>query len=337
MQEHNRDMFPAADVCELYASLAPLIANPVIDPVFDENEAEAVAAKRIYHRWGRRAVYMVLAGAIYTVAEALVIPEFEWRTLASVVAILLGGAGVGIQLWLISTRVKQRWLLARFAAERLRSLKFQAYPLAIDAPDTAALEQAVDAFSRARLAELRSELNAGEASIDLFTAELGIKGCVPARAVTPGPLADTAMRAYSALRTDYQRRFASAELIKLRERGRFVESMADMLFLFGAILTVVSLLLKILPSVGPAWSAWIDFIAVAAFIFGLAKTILDEATIDETSRRRYEHYVHSLDTTEAALSGDGVDFAENVRRVERIAMDELDQFSRSAIRISYRI
>lgn len=337
MEIHNRDLFPPEDVKKLYSAAEPLIVNSIVDASFAEHERIAVAAKNSYHLRGRLAAVLVLISVLFTIAESLVIPSSRGLRFAVVPFLAMGVIGLAIQLHLLITKKKQMWLLHRFAAERLRSMKFQAYPLAMSAATREQLEHQTGAFYKEETARLEMELNAGEAALQLFS---------PARAVTQSStrltavnaaIADAARDAYRELRIAYQRRFATGEIQKLQNQQRIGYTSADILYLSGTSLAIASLVsISLFPN-ATVISHWIDFLAVAAFIVGLMNTIMDNASLAETSRARYEEYLRALQECEGELAAESAKFPEVVRRIERVALEELNDFCSAASRISYRL
>jgi hypothetical protein len=109
------------------------------------------------------------------------------------------------------------------------------------------------------------------------------------------------------------------------------------LYLLGAGLAVAALISKLVRPDDTGVSNWIDFVAIAAFVIGLLKTILDNASLGETSKARYDDYVQSLDECEGELNAESASFPDVVRRIERVVMGEFSQFCQSASRISYRL
>jgi len=82
---------------------------------------------------------------------------------------------------------------------------------------------------------------------------------------------------------------------------------------------------------------WIDFLAVASFIIGLTRTIMDNASLADVSRLRYEEYVRMLSECDRELDTEGADLDRTVRHMERVVLEELRQFCQSAYQISYRL
>lgn len=336
MEVHNRDVFPAPDLRQAYQAIEGLLDNPAVDEAFRRHEAAAVRAKAIYHRLGRAGMMLIVGSALFTVAEALVLPDFLGREALSVLLVVLGGVGIGLHAYLLATGVKSQWLLSRFAAERLRSLKFQAYPLALEATTGADLVARVAAFSSHETARLAAELNAGEAALRLYAPARGLAD-LPVAPLPSATLADAAKRAYAELRINYQKRFATSEIEALRRAGRSSYTAADILYLLGAVLTIAALVCKIALSKEDGVSHWIDFLAVGAFILGLGQSIMDHASLSETSEARYVAYVETIKDCETALAQDAADFPEIVRRIERVALEELWQFCQAANLINYRL
>ena len=130
MIEHGRDMFPTPQTVSQFSEIDRLLVNPVIDAPFTARDKAALDAKRQFHRLGQIAVLMIAGSAIFTVADAL-LPNFVPDSFVlRLIVVSVAGIGILLQLYLIATGQKQKWLLNRYAAERLRSIKFQAYKLA---------------------------------------------------------------------------------------------------------------------------------------------------------------------------------------------------------------
>jgi hypothetical protein len=337
LEVHNRDLFPTPEAQNLYKLVKPILVNPLIDNRFMEHEKAASSAKSYYHRRGRLGMFLVLMSALFTIAEALVIPDFPGLRLVSLAAVIIGAIGLTIQVHLLVAEKKQDWLIHRFAAERLRSIKFQAYPLALDASSTDELAAKVDAFYSMEAQRLEMELNAEDAALILFSPTSAVVRATSA--VTPANAAIEAMArsAYRELRIAYQRRFATGEIQSLQKQQRIGYTSADVLYLLGAGLTVAALTCKLAFPAAITWSNWIDFLAVTSFIVGLFKTIMDNASLAETSKARYENYVRALDECDGELTAESASFPEAVRRIERVVLEELSHFCQSASQISYRL
>ncbi|MEZ5997964.1 MAG: hypothetical protein R3B98_04660 [Hyphomonas sp.] len=332
MQTANRDMFPTDATLALYPNIRCLLENPAIDQAFERHEELAVKGKRDYHMLGRLSILLIALSSVYNVAEALVLPIFPGRFYVAVVMALAAAAGIALQGYILFSQAKKRWLLNRFACERLRSLKFQAFAHAAAASSCEDLSPAVATWTSAELTRLENELNAGMSLLDTF---------VPAKALAPpatpaaaGPLAAEALAAYRELRISYQERFAASELHRLGENRRILNSSADLLYLSGAGLVFVSLIAKILAA--QDIGRWADFLAVTSFIGGISKTVLENAALSDPSTARFERYRQDiLDTAHTAT--DPGTLSKTIAKMEWLALEELDHFSRASKSISYRL
>lgn len=336
MPEYNRDIQPTQETQDLYAEIGPLIKNELLEQAFSKRERDAAAAKRQYHRLGRIAILLIAASAIYTVAEGLVLDGANLPHEIALVAAGLAVAGVLLQLYLLVSGRKQVWLLNRYAAERLRSIKFQAFPLAAIASDTTELGGLANAYYTEAITRLNNEVANGAIAITQFS---------PTRALglaqdDDGPnaaLTAQANKAYLDLRTEFQRKFAGGERVRLDDRARWSHSSSDVLYLLAALFVAVALALKVVPVTQSFWGHWADFVAVVLFIVSLSVAVLENAAIDEESRSRYAAYEEELTALidEARLSD--LPLATLVRRTELLALRELADFCRSAQRITYRV
>lgn len=337
MQVHNRDVFPTEDTIKLYPFVRFLVVNPIIDEAFRLREDAANKAKKIYHSRGRLGALLIVLSAVYTVADALILGPFFADVLVGYVAAALAGVGICIQLYIIATRQKETWLLNRFAAERLRGLKFQAFALAQNAAEGDALAKEVDEFSRAAIVGVDDDLNAGLSRLEKFEPHEALQVFDTKAGPANHELTAQAQDAYHRLRIAYQKRFTESELDRLGKGKRLGDTSADILYLFGAAIVFGSLMTRLIPHASHELVAWLDFLAVATFIIAAAKSILENASLAEQSRTRYEQYARDVEKLEDDQTRGNDAFREIVRRMELLAMAELDDFCRSATKISYRL
>ena len=333
MQVANRDMFPTPEMRARFPAITALLTNEPVDAAFNRHEALSVRAKRAYHRLGLASIILISGAAIYTIAETLL-----FRGLApSWVGILMAIAaafGLGAQVYMLAARLRSVWLINRFACERLRSIKFQAYALASGATSSEDLAARVAAFTATELAKLAEEVNTGIAVFENFVPErLVIDPGPPSGPGSPDIIRE-ATTAYEELRITYQDRFAAAELLRLRQNRRFFHSAADLIYFAGAVLVLLSLLSKVVP--GIPISTWVDFFAISCFVASLSKLVLDNASLTEPSAARFVRYREDIARINASIrSGEGLDAF--VPAMERIALGELEQFCDAAKTINYRL
>ncbi|MFN7163692.1 MAG: hypothetical protein ACK4P2_02635 [Hyphomonas sp.] len=333
MENPNRDMFPAADMRARFKSIGALLTNEPVDSAFLSHEALSVAAKRLYHRLGLASVVLISGSTVYTIAETLLFHGLAppALSLAMAVAAMLG---ISSQVFMLAAKLRSKWLVNRFACERLRSMKFQAYALAAGARAEEELAEAVAAFSRIELTRLESELNVGIAIFENFVPERIIPDPEPPAFPGDAAIIREATLAYRELRIQYQDRFAMRELHRLKENRRFFHSAADLIYFAGACLVLLSLLAKIIP--GMPITAWVDFLAISAFVASLSKLVLDSASLTDPSAARFVRYREDIARVINSIDqGAGLDHYVPV--MERIALGELEQFCDASKSINYRL
>jgi len=333
----NQDLFVGAETLNQYTDIAPLIECEVLDQAFLDHDKAAKKAKRQYHRLGTLSILLVASSAIFTLAEALVLPKSLTGILPTLIAAAMAGVGIILQCYLIFTKQKTKWLTHRFASERIRSLKFQAYQLVEQAQDIADLEMRTSKFVSKNFMKLNNEMNAGISVLKNFYPLKALDVQMHDQKPKNPTLVKQAMEAYQGLRIDYQRNFALSEVTKFRSRRRIFNSTQDMIYLGAAIFAFVSLGAKISGQFGLTINTgWIDFLAVTLFVLGATEAIMDNATLEEQSQTRYEQYARDIDVLEAETNRAQTSFSERVIAMERICLNELDHFCRAADRISYR-
>lgn len=335
MQQPNRDIFPSPAMLERFPNITPLLKNEAIETAFMRHEVLSVAGKKMFHRLGLVSMVLIGSSAIYTIAEALLFKGAS-NPFVSIAAAVSAAIGIVAQIFSLVAQLKSKWLVNRFACERLRSIKFQAYALAATARDEDELAARAKRLTSEELAKLESELNMGISIFEAFVPEKCVH--VPARG--PGPanpdIIAEATTAFRELRLLYQDRFAAAELHRLRENRRAFHSAADILYFSGACLVLLSLLGKIVPGMPVTLNAWVDFLAISAFVLSISKTVLDSASLTEPSAARFVRYREDIAEVERRLEhGASLDVA--VPQMERIALGELEEFCDASKSINYRL
>lgn len=333
MENPNRDMFPAADMRARFKTIGPLLTNESVDSAFLRHEALSVAAKRLYHRVGLASVVLISGSTVYTIAETLLFRGLAPPLLSLLMAVA-ATLGISSQVFMLAAKLRSKWLVNRFACERLRSMKFQAFALAAGARTEDELAAAVADFSRIELTRLESELNVGIAIFENFVPERIIPDPAPPAAPGDPAIVREATLAFRELRIQYQDRFAMRELHRLKENRRFFHSAADFIYFAGACLVLLSLLAKIIP--GMPISAWVDFLAISAFVASLSKLVLDSASLTDPSAARFVRYREDIARVVDSID-QGASLDRYVPVMERIALGELEQFCDASKSINYRL
>jgi hypothetical protein len=333
----NRDMFPTDETQRQIEDVKALIQSDQLDAAFLEHDKLANRAKRQYHRLGKLSIVLVAISAIFTLAEALFLPNMFSGFAPTLIAATMAGVGVVLQCYLLITKQKSKWLTHRFATERIRSIKFQAYQLVMDAQNQDDLTNRAAVFADRQLATLNNEMNAGIAILKNFSPHKALEVIESGSKPKNDAMMRMARDAYQELRVDYQRNFALSEVNNFQSRRRLFNSTQDMIYLGAAIFAFISLGAKIYQKFGaPIDTGWIDFLAVTLFVLGATEAIMDNATLEEQSQTRYEQYVRDIEVLESQTTHATGTFSSFVQAMERICMTELDHFCRAADRISYR-
>jgi len=316
-----------------FPNITPLLKNEAIETAFMRHEVLSVSGKKRFHQLGLVSMVLIAGSAIYTIAEALLFKD-AGNQIISILGAICAAVGISAQVYSLAARVKSRWLVNRFACERLRSIKFQMYSLAASARDEAELAARTRQLTAVELARLESELNMGISIFEAFVPEK----CVIVPAPGPGPanaeITSEAMTAFRELRLLYQDRYAAAELHRLREHRRAFHSAADILYFSGACLVLLSLLAKTVP--GVEISNWVDFLATSAFVLSISKSVLDSTSLTDPSAARFVRYREDIAEVQRRIEHGGT-LDEVVPQMERIALGELEEFCDASKSINYRL
>ena len=338
MLKVNKDIYATEDTRSIYQDISPLIENKSIDDAFRRYEKIANRAKKIYHLLGKLSILSIALGAIYTVGEALILPNVNWVRLVGVIIAILAGLGVLTQIFILITRQKRTWLLNRYAAERLRSLKFQAYQFAHIAIDKEELALLVKEYSLREAVKVSNEINGGNAIIKNFNPSNVLAVNAMPRRAKNSFIANMARDAFVELRINYQRRFAQSELQQGQDTDRFFNFSEDFSYLAAAVLTFLSLGMKMTSKDNlPLDASWVDFCAVAFFIIGASHSILNNASIAKQSVSRFEQYIRDIDFISAPQAIAKMNLPDVIEKMESLSLQELDNFCRAGARISYRL
>lgn len=337
MDVANRDMFQTEATLARFARIKPLLQNPVFDEAFNRHERAAISGKRMYHRVGRFAIFLVFISAIYTIAESLILDSFIATPLMNYVFAALAIAGIILQAFIILTKQKEKWLVNRFACERIRSLKFQSFHLGDNARNDTHLAELVRDFSERHLSRLENDLNTGLPLLGRFSPAKALETPKHSKLDDADPIiAEQAREAYEELRIRYQVNFASSEIGRLKQKVRSVTSIQDVTYFVAVGMAILSLAVKIFDASHSLPTAYIDFFAVVLFVAGATKTITDNALLQEQSQSRYETYITNLEHGFSVEKNRKASLDELVDTIERISLNELDHFCQDALLVSYR-
>jgi hypothetical protein len=345
----NRDIYPARDLIDAYPDLVCLTDNKAIDEAFARAEHQAVLWKRLYVRLGSlglAAVFIVMAVLICSVTLGDVYGiggGFTWERKLGITAdrieiavAIIAAIGLSAQGFVFFSSAKQRWLLARFAAERIRCLKFQAFAVLGESPDRKRLEANVAAFTREKLARLDQELLAGEAAITQFAPAVTLDYAAPARGRPNDQLVAEGRKAYDDLRLAIQAQHFELMSRHHLAREHIPAMLAEFSFAGGTIAAVAQIAWTVSGQNGFGLShqraeAWFDFAPLILFVLSAFCAVWRRATGHAVDAERYGAYLRQVDRLrQQAQEEDGRDFPAMVLKMESIVLHELGDFCRAA-------
>jgi hypothetical protein len=345
----NRDIYPAQGLIDAYPDLVSLTDNKAVDEAFARAEHKAVLWKRLYVRLGSLglgSVFIVMAVLVCTVTlgNAYNIGGgFSWErkwgitpTNIEIAVAVIAAIGLVAQSFVFFSSAKQRWLLHRFAAERIRCLKFQAFAVLGESPDRQRLEANVAAFTREKLARLDQELLAGEAAITQFAPSVTLDYASPARGRSNAQLVAEGRKAYDDLRLAIQAQHFELMSRHHLEREHIPAMLAEFSFAGGAIAAVAQIAWTVFGQNDFGLSharaeAWFDFVPLALFVLSAFCAVWRRATGHAVDAERYATYLRQIDRVrQQAQAEDHGDFPAMVLRMETIVLHELGDFCRAA-------
>jgi hypothetical protein len=339
----NRDIDPSPLLVSEFPALAPVIVNPDLSQAFWQHEHVAVRCKRLYVLLGRTALICIFLTMVFFDYEFTLQRVYGVSIAARVLGVAVAALGVGAQFWLIIGRIKEKWLIERFAAERLRCLKFQAFTLVPVAATPTQLASDVAAFTRKGIARLEQELLGGRSALYEFLPEL----VVPRETRDPSATADVirdAFRVYESLRLEVQAQHFETQARVADERARFPSTISEITFALGGILACGQI-------GATAWSAlngfrtvpipdtlqpWLAFFTLLLFVLSAVLAVYQRGSGDEPHYERYKHYAREIGRIRMNRDPESTSsFLDTVSRVERIEWRELYEFCRDGMRSNY--
>jgi hypothetical protein len=308
-----------------------LLANPKISAHFARHEANAVAAKTWYTRLGvfsLAAIFVTMASLTCALTLAPGLAENDVFTLALGG---LGALGIAAQIGLLATPLKKRWLAARYGAERLRGIKFQAFAHAASEGGEGAAMRYVDAA----IGKLDVELDNPLAAMHELEPDIAVGGAPePASALAPALLGEL-KESYRTLRLDYQINHARHCITAIKEESRLPAAASEISFWLGAALGYIDLILT--AANVEQWAVPRHFLSLFFFVLSAILFVLERGRAHNAALERYEDYAKKL--TAAARALDHVKtpgaFIAAVREAETVALQELKAFCREAGKSTY--
>lgn len=334
----NTDLFPISGSFE--PEISGLADNEGVQRYFNKLEKRANALKCRYTRAGQASVWLIGTSASYAIIR-LLFPAIGFPAVVDLFAALFGVVGLLIDFTSRKRDTKKKWLINRFGAERVRSLKFQLYALATEASGEQQLSDLVASRTSAALANLEQELALGRGALEDFDPVRSIHIPLDDRAghsVVSGPIFDAAVDSYFRHRVDYQRRFAVSEGARITQNQRAYHSLADFLFVGGAAATLIGVALSAFTlGLPPIVRELIPALGVLALVWSAVINTLQVSSMYSVNQSRFVQYARDLARFDRATVKTADDFRRLILEVETIVLRELDDFWRDTWVVSYRM
>ncbi len=341
--EANGDISPPERFVEANAPAAPLLSNSLIVEHFVRYEKAAVSAKRWYNRIG--ALSLGAAGlAMTSLIWALTLgSDLRENPLVSGSLALMGALALVAQLALIIWRIKSRWLIGRFGAERARSIKFEAFAAAAaSTPDS--VGEDIRKFTAGRLGQLELQLSNGRGAFRQFepAAWLDIPETKPIGQADTAWL-DRLKSLYQELRIDFQLRHIVAQMDHLHEQSRLPASFSEVSFWSAACVSFFDLALALPLFAAPPLSflrggeEWRHFLTLFLFVASAILFVYQRGRGDQPAIERYTDLRVALTRMagEVQRAESAQEFAACVRQTELVLLNELGAFMRESDTATY--
>lgn len=341
----NPDIDTPSDLVAAYPAFPNLLANEQVRAAFATQEQRATRAKRIYTILGHIglfAAFLSFTAVIFIVSlEHFFFEEPKFfrpsdELWFKFIFFGVGLTGLAAQMALLFSPLKKRWLNARFRAERLRSIKFQAFQAAACGGDSA-----VAAFTSRAVAVLKSDTEDEDNALAArhnFNPEAELAR-VDGEPCAAGHDLKQLRECYAKLRVDRQATFASGELKRITEERRLPASASEIAFWLGAALAFVDAILTFVEVSWAPLRPLMHFATLELFVVSALLFVHERGRAYVSALERYEDYRDDMVRLAERLNhaNTAAEFQACVREGELHALKELKIFCREAERSTYLI
>jgi hypothetical protein len=341
---NNRDVNPSEHLTAAYPDLACLLRNEAISAAFARHETAAVHWKKVYVFCGRLSLIAVLLAMIsfdyqITLKEVYGAPRF----MASIAAVF-AATGLICQAVLGLTHAKDRWLAARFAAERLRCFKFQLFTVLEEVQDVHTLTPVVRQKTAEGLAALEQEMMGGRAAILEFSP---FDVLAPSKKKVAHPdkvLVEHAAAVYDILRFTVESQHFEDQYRDHDRDTKFPSLLSEFSFMAGAAMACVGILTAIMPEhwrlfqllTVPGIMEWVDFLTWMLFVLSAVVAIHERGSAHQQNAERYLTYGREIRRISSnALAHMPHSYFEAVREMEHLMLREIQDFCRDVKHSNY--
>ena len=340
----NRDVNPSDQLIATYPDLACLLRNQAISTAFAGFEEKALRWKRFYTFFGRLSLIAVMLAMVSFDYQITLKHIYGGPHFLAGIAAAFAATGLVSQALLGLTHAKDRWLAARFGAERLRSFKFQLFMVLEEVSDAESLAVRVKQRTSEGLAALEQELMGGRSAILEFSPFDVLSPPRHKTAHHSKKLSDEAASAYDILRFTVETQHFE-ERFRAHDAGtRFPSLLAELSFMAGAMLASVGILTALLPSewhlahilTAPTVMEWVDFLTWLLFVLSAVVAIHERGSAHQQNAERYVTYSREVRRIRTnAMTHMPASFFEAVREMEHLMLREIQDFCRDVKHSNY--
>lgn len=340
----NRDVNPSDQLIATYPDLQCLLRNEAIATAFAASEKAALRWKWVYVFFGRLSLIAVFLAMVSFDYQITLKNIFGAPPFLAGLAAAFAASGLISQLLLGLSHAKDRWLAARFAAERLRCFKFQLFTVLEEVPDAQSLPAKVKQRTAEGLAALEQELMGGRAAIQEFSPFDVLSPPRKMPAHTSRKLLDEAATVYDILRFSVETQHFEDQFRAHDRETKFPSLLSEFSFMAGAALACVGILTNLLP-VGfrlsqllttPTVMEWVDFLTWLLFVLSAVVAIHERGSAHQQNAERYVTFCREIRRIRTgALTHMPASFFEAVREMEHLMLREIQDFCRDVKHSNY--
>lgn len=337
MVEYNTDIHIADKRKGPYGPIYDFLKSTRIERRFDLEE-EIARKNKIRYQQGS-IIALILVGVGITSSSFLVLigtSGAEEVTLRFLTLATIAGSCVQLLVWLF--KFKRKWLVARYAAERIRSVKALLIAKAALVPPESLNKQTADDFITLRFNEIDQAVNQGWEALSITSPRELIKLDDNDQDLL-FPHFDIVRQAYAHYRVEYQKAFAQGEATRLESRAKEFHGVGSALLLILAVLaaTLTSIsFLGIASNLATSQQA-LMFWSLSLFTLSALWTAQTRTSLAEPNLARYKRYKKDIEELMTTASNDPASFRLHVKKMERLAIGELEEFTDDAKQLGARI
>jgi hypothetical protein len=340
----NRDINPSDQLAAAYPDLTCLLRNDAISAAFAEFEKKALRWKRIYVFFGRLSLIAVLLAMVSFDYQITLKTTYGAPPFMAGIAAVFAATGIFSQAFLGVSHAKDRWLAARFAAERLRCFKFQLFMVLEDVPDAHSLAIEVKRRTAEGLAGLEQELMGGRAAILEFSPFDVLPPPRKKSAHAGAQLLEEAAKVYDILRFGVESQHFEDRFHDHDDESKFPSAISEFSFMAGAVLAGVGILTTLLPTgwrlaqilTAPGVMEWVDFLTWLLFVLSAVVAIHERGSANQQNAERYVTYGREIRRLRSnAMTHMPASFFEAVREMEHLMLREIQDFCRDVKHSNY--